>query len=72
MPGGNSKRLNNLEVKINKHEKLSCNEVFGMFLSMFASKNTSCEITEKATHIFHNEKYLTSIFRGGIVYAYQS
>ena len=62
-------RLNNLEVKINNHEELSDDESLDIvFLPMFASKDTSCEITEKVTHLFHKDKSLTGVFRGDIAY----
>ena len=62
-------KLNNLEVKINNHENLNDDEALDIvFLPMFASKSTSCEITEKVTHLFHKDKSLTGMFRGDIAY----
>ena len=62
-------RLNNLEVKINNHEELSDDEALDIvFLPMFASKDTSCEITEKVTHLFHKDNSLTGTFRADIAY----
>ena len=64
-----SKRLNNLEVKILNHEKLSDDEAFDLvFLPMFASRSKAEEITEKNVHLFKRDESIAGVFRGDIAF----